>query len=90
MVTGDDIVLWAMVGLIAGVLVSMLVPACRFRALIGLVVIAVLGALIGGWGAALLITGKPVTFLASVVVSVLAALAGLAVQRRVAGKGYDG
>ena len=88
--TVDDVVLWAMVGVIAGVLVSMLVPACRLRALVALVAIAVLGALAGGWGSALVFPNKPSTFLASVVVSVMAALAGLAIHRHRVNRSYHG
>jgi uncharacterized membrane protein YeaQ/YmgE (transglycosylase-associated protein family) len=50
--------------------------------LLGVIGIGVLGALLGGWGWALLFGSGPTTFLGSVIVGVLGALAILYLLRR--------
>jgi len=77
-----DVVTWTFVGVVAGGLASALLPSNGRGSTFVMVVIGVIGALLGGWGWAALFGSGPSTFLGSVLLSVLGALALLAVLHR--------
>jgi uncharacterized membrane protein YeaQ/YmgE (transglycosylase-associated protein family) len=70
------------VGLLAGGLASTLTPGRTPGGVLGVIGIGVLGALLGGWGWAVLFGSGPTTFLGSVILGVLGTLAILYVLRR--------
>lgn len=76
-----DLLWWALVGLVAGGLASILTPGRTPGGLLGVVGVGIVGALLGGWTWALLVGSGPASFLGAVILGLLGALAVLALLR---------
>jgi uncharacterized membrane protein YeaQ/YmgE (transglycosylase-associated protein family) len=77
----EDILTWLLTGFIAGGFSGTLVPRHGRAGLLAVAGSGVCGALLGGWGWALLVDHGPSNFLGAVVLSVISSLAALYLLR---------
>lgn len=70
-----DVLLWIIVGLIAGAIASAIVPGRTPGGVIGAIVVGIVGGLFGGWLLDVLDINEDLTWIGSLVVAILGAVA---------------
>jgi uncharacterized membrane protein YeaQ/YmgE (transglycosylase-associated protein family) len=85
-----DVLLWLIIGLIAGGIASAIVPGRTPGGVIGAIIVGIVGGLLGGWVLDALDVNENLTWIGSLVVAIIGAVAILYAMRSFGGEGGRG